>query len=161
RARRGATASCAGRRSSRDLTARVEAALGPVGTGPATLPAGPRDRRVRVADRVVPAVVQPVVRQAALADVRTAVLVAPGCERVRLPQLVALVPAELRRVGARRRLIAADPGDPRVEVEQRAVERPDLRDREVEVRLRLPEAFLDPAALESLDRGVVALLDLA
>ena len=72
-----------------------------------------------------------------------------------------VVPAELRRVGARRRLVAADPGDPAVEVEERPVERLDLRDREIEVGLRLPEPVLDRLAGEDLDRRVVARLDRA
>ena len=113
--------------------------------GPAALAADARDRRVRVADRRVALVVQRVVRQPALADVRPAVVVAPVGERVRLPQLVLRVPAELRRVGACRRLVAADAGDPRVEVEQRAVQRLELRDREIEVGVLLPELVLDRA----------------
>jgi hypothetical protein len=116
---------------------------------------------VRVADRLVAAVVQLVVRQAPLADVGPAVLVRPVGERVRLPELVRLVPAELRRVRARRRLVAADPGDPAVEVEERAVQRLELRLREVEVGLRVPEPVLDARALEPLDRRPVAALDLA
>ena len=70
-----------------------------------------------------------------------------------------VVPAELRRVGARRRLVAADAGDPAVEVEERAVERLDLRLREVEVGVPLPEPVLDRLAGEHLDRRVVARLD--
>ena len=94
---------------------------------------------MRVADRRVAAVVQRVVGQPALADVRPAVVVAPVGERVRLPQLVRRVPAELRRVRARRRLVAADAGDPGVEAAERPDERLDLGDREVEVGLALPE----------------------
>src|SRR5579884_2603999 len=121
-------------------------------------PSGPRGRprlrRVRVADRRVAAVVERVVRQAALPDVPPAVVVAPVGERVRLPELVHLVPAELRRVRARRRL--------------RAAERLDLRDSEVEVGIALPEPLAVPrrellgrGALEHLDRRRVAALDLA
>ena len=47
------------------------------------------------------------------------------------------------------------------EIEERSVERLDLRDREVEVGLRLPQAVLDLRPLEHLDPGVVALLHLA
>jgi hypothetical protein len=59
--------------------------------------------------------VQLVDRQLALADVGPDTLVVPVGERVRLPELVPFVPAELRRAGARRRLVAAHAGDPRVE----------------------------------------------
>ena len=114
---------------------------------------------MRVADRLVALVVQRVVGQPALADVRPAVLVAPVGERIRLPELVLLVPAELRRLRAQRRLVAADPRDPAVEVEQCAVERLDLRDREIEIGVRLPEAVLDRVRGERLDLGVVAALD--
>ena len=121
-----------------------------------------------VADRLVAAVVQRVVRQPPLTDVRPAVVAAPVGERIRLPQLVRLVPAELRRVRARRRLIAADAGDPAVEAAQRPDERLDLGEREVEVRLALPELLpvgrgeLGGARpLEHLHLRVVAPLDLA
>ena len=113
----------------------MQAALGAVAVGPAALAAGARQRGVRVADRGVAAIVQRVVGQPALADVRPAVVVAPVGERVRLPELVRGVPAELRRVRARRRLVAADAGDPGVEAAERADERLDLGDREVEVGL--------------------------
>ena len=115
---------------------------------------------MRVADRGVALVVQRVVGQAALLDEGPAVVVAPVGERIRLPELVLLVPAELRRAGARRGLVAADAGDPAVEIEEGTVERLDLCDREVQVGLRLPELVLDGAALERLDLRVVALLDL-
>src|SRR5881398_1931496 len=138
---------------------RMEAALGPAGAGPATLTARAGNRRVAVADRVVTAVVQRVVGQIALLDVRPAVVVAPVGQRVRLPELVRLVPAELRRGCARRRLVAADAGDPGIEIEKRAVQRLELRDREVQVGLGLPEPVLDRTTLEPLDRGVVSPLD--
>ena len=120
-----------------------------------------RLRGVRVADRLVAAVVERVVRQPALADVGPAVVFGPVGERVRLPELVAGVPAELRRVRANRRLVAADPGDPAVEIEQRPVEGLDLRDREVEVGIRVPEAVLNRRAGEDLDLRPVTPLDLA
>jgi hypothetical protein len=105
--------------------------------------------------------VELVVRERALLDVGPAVLAAPVGERVRLPELVLLVPAELRSVGARGRLVAADARDPGVEVEQRAVERLELRDCEVQVGILLPEPVLDRLAGEDLDLRVVAALDLA
>src|ERR1700759_406799 len=112
-----------------------------------------------VADRRVALVVQRVVRERALPDVGPAILVAPVGERVRLPQLVLLVPRELRRVRPGRRLVAPHTGDPRVEVEERARQRLALRDREIEIRLRLPETVLDRRALEHLALRVVAPLD--
>ena len=128
----------------------------------------PGSGRVGVADRRVAAVVQRVVGQPALADVGPAVLVAPVGERVRLPQLVRLVPAELRRVRAGRRLVAADAGDPAVEAAERPDERLDLGDRQVEVGLALPELLpvgrgelLGARPLEHLDLRVVSPLDLA
>ena len=121
-----------------------------------------------VADRRVAAVVQRVVGEPAFPDVRPAVVVAPVGERVRLPQLVRGVPAELRRVRACRRLVAADAGDPAVELSERADQRLDLGDGEVEVGLALPELLavsrrqlLGARALEHLDLRVVPPLDLA
>src|SRR3954468_17534436 len=139
----------------------MDPAFGALGSRPAAFATLARLGRMRVADRVVALVMQLVVRQVALADVRPAVVVRPVGERVRLPQLVLLVPAELRRIGAGRRLVAADPRDPAVEVEQSAVERLELRDREVEIGIRLPERILDRRPLEGLDPGAVAALDLA
>src|SRR4029078_3688344 len=60
-----------------------------------------------------------------------------------------------------RRLVAADAGDPRVEIEQRAVERLDLGNGEGEMGVRLPEPVLDRSAFEPLDGRAVATLDLA
>src|SRR5215467_1382569 len=120
----------------------MDPALGALRPGPAPLAALAGEGRMRVADRLIAAVVQRVVRQTALADIGPALLVRPVGERVRLPQLVLLVPAQLRRVRARRGLVAADAGDPGVEVEQRTVERLELGDREIEVGIRLPEAVL-------------------
>src|SRR5207342_3206933 len=117
----------------------VQPALGPVAVGPAALAAGARERRVRVADRRVALVVQRVHGEVALTDVGPDACVVPVGERVRLPQLVRGVPTELRRVRASLRLLAADAGDPAVEVSERADERLDLGDREVEVGLGLPE----------------------
>ena len=146
----------------------MEAALGAARAGPAAVAAGAGARRVGVADRLVAAVVQRVVGQPALADVGPAVVVAPVGERVRLPQLVRRVPAELRRVRARRRLVAADAGDPGVEVAERPDQRLDLGDGEVEVGLALPELLpvgrgerLGARPLEHLHLRLVPLLDLA
>src|SRR5882757_9044937 len=116
----------------------MEAALSSARVGPAALASGTRDGRVCVADRCVAVVVQRVVGQPALADVRPAVVVAPVSEWVCLPQLMCRVPAELRRVRARGRLVAADAGDPGVEAAERPDQGLDLGDREVEAGLALP-----------------------
>src|SRR4051812_49380962 len=138
---------------------RVQPAFGPLRAGPAPFAALAWLRGVRVADRLVTLVMQLVVRQGAVADVRPAVVVAPVGERVGLPELVLLVPAELRGIGTQRRLVAADAGDPGVEIEQRAVERLDLGDREVEIGIRLPEPVLDRFARKRLDLRLVAGFD--
>src|SRR5204863_6098178 len=121
----------------------VDPSLRLVGAHPTPLAAFSGASRVRVADRVVAAVVQRVVWQPARADVLPAALVAPVGERAHLPELVLLVPTELGCFGPRRRLVAADAGDPGVELAERPHERCDLRDGEIEVGLRLPELVLD------------------
>src|SRR5581483_5464350 len=85
-----------------------------------------------------------------------------------LPELVRSVPPELRRARARRRLVAADAGDPAVETGERSIERLDLGDREVQVGVRLPQVLpvlrrqlVGARPFEDLDRRLVALLDLA
>src|SRR3954471_22794029 len=138
----------------------MDAALGLVGADPTSFAAFSGAGRVRVADRVVAAVVQRVVGQPARADVLPAALLAPVGERARLPELVLLVPTELRCVGPRRGLVAAGAGAPGVEPAECAYERCDLRDREIEVGLRLPELVLDGRALEHLDGRPVTPLDL-
>src|SRR5919202_4175027 len=65
-------------------------------------------------DRPVAALVQRVVRNLVHLDVGPHALLVPVCERVELPDAVALRPLELRRRRAARRLVAANPGDPRV-----------------------------------------------
>src|SRR5258705_4507777 len=117
----------------------MDAALRLIRAGPAPRAAFARLRGMLVADRAVAPVVQRVVREPARADVVPTHCVRPIRERIRLPQLVLLVPADLRCVRARRRLVAADAGDPRVEAAERCDERRDLRDREVEVGLALPD----------------------
>src|SRR5262249_45704756 len=117
----------------------VQAALGLGLPGPPALAARAGQRAVRTADRRVAVVVQLVVRQLALVDIVPAALVVPVGERVRLPQLVRLVPADLGRVGARRRLVATQAGDPRVEIGERTGERLDLAKRAAERRIALPE----------------------
>src|SRR5262249_20297618 len=117
----------------------METAFGLGRAGPAALAARARERAMRAPDGGVAAVVELVVGQVMLVDVVPAALVVPVGERRRLPELVRLVPADLRRVRARRRLVAADARDPRVEPAEGAVERLHLPDRAAEVGLALPE----------------------
>ncbi len=78
-------------------------------------------------------------------------LVRPVRERVRLPELVLLVPAELGRVRPRRRLVAANAGDPAVEPGERAVQRLDLRGSSSRGRASSPRAR--PVHRPAAERG--------
>src|SRR5947209_4027105 len=57
-----------------------------------------------------------------LEDVAPHVLLRPVSDRVDLPDPPPLVALELRRADARHRLLAADSGDPRVDIRQRSLE---------------------------------------
>src|SRR4051794_32868459 len=120
-ARRAETSAGARTRFSSD----VQAALGLVAARPAALAAVAGQRARRAADRRVARVVQPGVRQVALADALPAVVLGPVCERVVLPDPAALVPLDLLRAGARVRLLAPHAGDPRVDAAERVLERGD------------------------------------
>src|SRR3954451_62624 len=63
------------------LAREVQAALDLVGAGPATVAPAAGHRAVRAADRVVPAIVQRVVRDVVRCDVAPDVLLAPVGER--------------------------------------------------------------------------------
>src|ERR1700748_1920638 len=104
----------------------VQAALGLRQPGPAALAAGAGRRARRAPDRVVALVVQRVVGQVALGDPLTHVLLRPIDERVVLPDPALVVELDRLGVRARRRLLAADAGDPGVRAGQRALERGDL-----------------------------------
>src|SRR4051794_30544729 len=106
---------------------------------PAAVAAGTRPGAVGAADRGIAPVVKLVVGKAALAEVIPATPVVPVCERVRLPELVRLVPADLGRIRTRRGLVAPEAGDPGVEAAECAAERLDLADRTAEIGLALPE----------------------
>src|SRR4051794_36117839 len=107
----------------------VDPALDLVGAGPAPLTAGAGEGAGCTADRVVALVVQGVVGQVVLRDVVPDVLVRPLHERVELPDAALLVALDVLRVRARRRLLAPDPRDPRVDVRaERLLERGDLLD---------------------------------
>ena len=82
----------------------------------------------RAADRRVAAVVERVVRDVALADVVPDLLLRPLGERVELDdRAVVVVDLDLADVGARRPLVAAQAGDPRVERRQVLRQRLTLR----------------------------------
>src|SRR5919199_4264031 len=107
----------------------VDAALKLLRAGPAAralvLAGADRPCAGDAADRRVAAVVQRVVRDLVDVDVGVDALGLPVDERLDLPDAVALRPLDLLRVRARRALLAADAGDPRVEVGERALERLD------------------------------------
>src|SRR5688572_24184258 len=146
----------------------VQPALRLAGAEPTAFSSGARRGAVGAADRSVSALVERVDGEVALPDVRPDVVVRPVCERACLPELVTVVPAELRRPGAARRLVAADAGDPPFEPGERGAEGADLADRAAEVRVPLPEPVAvrrglapEGRALENLDPDPVASLDLA
>src|SRR5439155_16924652 len=121
----------------------VDAALELVAPGPApralVLARLDGTRARDAADRRVARVVQRVVRNLVDVDVRLDALRVPVDERLHLPDAVALRPLDLLRVRARRRLLPADAGDPRVEAVERTLERLDLADVAAAVRLGLPQ----------------------
>src|SRR5919198_1443229 len=121
----------------------VYPALELVGAGPAAgallLARCDRTRARNAADRAVARVVQRVVRNLIDGDVGPDALLAPVGERVHLPDAVALRPLELRCGCSARRLVSADPGDPRVVRRERALERLDLADVAAAVGVALPE----------------------
>src|SRR5207237_6506603 len=100
----------------------VDAALGLVLSGPAAVTAFAGLRAGRAPDRGIAAVVERVVGKVVAVDVAPDVLLAPVDEGVDLPDPALRVPLELRRSGARRRLLATDPRAPGVDVLQRALE---------------------------------------
>ena len=121
----------------------VDPALGLFETRPA---AGARraarpDRlgAVGAADRGVALIVQRVVREVVLMDVVPDVALGPVRERVQLPEPEALVPAELRGLGATAGVLAADAGDPAVDGRERPAHRLDLAHAAAGVGVALPE----------------------
>src|SRR4051794_41073126 len=118
------------------ISGDVQPALGLVGPGPSPLAAVPRQGARRAADRLVAAVVQLVVGQVALVDAPEEILLGPVDQRVVLPDPAALVELDVLGVGARRPLLAADAGDPRVGAVERALERCDLGPAAAVVRAR-------------------------
>src|ERR1044072_3549812 len=80
------------------------------------------------ADRPVAGLVQRVERNFIDSDVGPDALLVPVGEGVQLPDLVLLRPLDLRRVGAARRLVAADAGRPRAVGLERLQQRLHLAD---------------------------------
>src|SRR3954469_541688 len=117
---------CRDRRGRRADPSDVQPALRLVGPRPAPRATVAGQRARRAADRRVALVVERVVGQVALVDAPPEVLLGPAHEGVVLPHRALLVPLDRLRVRPGRRLLAADPGDPRVGARERALERGDL-----------------------------------
>src|SRR5918995_4456696 len=121
----------------------VDAALELPGAAPTSgalvLAYGDGPRAMNAPDRRIAAVVQRVVRNFVHGQVRVDALRVPVDERLDLPDAVALGPLDLLRVRARRRLLAANAGDPRVVAREGALEGLDLPDAAAPVGVGLPE----------------------
>ena len=121
----------------------VDPALELVRAGPAARPLllVRRDRpgAGNAADRAVARLVERVVGNLVHLDVGPDALLVPVGERVHLPDAVPLRPLELRRLGAARRLVAADARDPGVVRLERREQRLDLADVTAPVGVALPE----------------------
>src|SRR5918992_2549629 len=121
----------------------VDAALELVRARPASSPLLLVGRRRpgagHAADRAVASVVKRVERDLVDVDVEPDLALVPVGERVDLPDAVALGPLELRGLRAAGRLVAPDPGDPRVVGLQRLEQRLDLADVAAAVGIALPE----------------------
>src|SRR6266404_2483281 len=121
----------------------VNPALDLVRVGPApralVLLTAHRPRTRDAPDGRVARVVERVVRDLVHEDVRVDALRVPVDERLDLPHVVALAELDALRVLAREALLAADAGDPRVVVLQRALERLHLAHVAAAVGVRLPQ----------------------
>src|ERR1700751_3157826 len=131
----------------------VDPALDFVGAGPPSLASRSWLGARRAADRGVAKVMQRVVGKVVLVDVSPQVLLRPVGQRVDLPDAPALVPLELGRVRARRRLLTADPRDPRLNSLERPFERIHLG--HAAAVLSRPRCIW-VAAIEDLDVGAEA-----
>src|SRR5436309_7397852 len=118
-------------------------ALELVGTGPSArallFVLGDRPGAGNAADRAVTRLVERVVGNLVDGDVRPDALLVPVRERVHLPDAVALRPLDLRGLGAARRLVAPDAGDPGVVRLERLQQRLDLADVAAAVGIALPQ----------------------
>src|SRR5438132_3631710 len=149
----------------------VDAALELAGAGPASgalvLPRSDGTGAGDAADRRIAAIVQRVVRNLVDVDIGLDALGVPVDERLDLPDAVALRPLHPLGSGAGRALLAADSGDPRVVLGQRALEWLDLAKVAAAVGVGLPQAVwrvdraerlqLEPVPLDEAVARVVAL----
>src|SRR3954447_5585483 len=123
--------------------ALVDPALGLCGARPAAVAqvAARPDRlgAVGATDRRVAAIVERVVREVVLTDVVPDVSLGPVRKRVQLPEVEALVPAELRRLGTGAGVCPADAGDPAVYGRESAPHRLDLADATAGVGVAVPQ----------------------
>src|SRR6266511_5542332 len=163
-----------------DRGVQMDAALELVGAGPAAcallLVGRRRPRAGDAPDRPVAHLVQRVVRNLVDGDVRPDALLVPVGEWMQLPDAVTLRPLHLRRLGARRRLVAPDTGDPAVVRRERLEQRLDLADVAAAVGIALPEVRtfepmlvgnadhvrpdqLEPVALDEAVARLVGLLE--
>src|SRR5262245_18878883 len=121
----------------------MDPALELVGAGPAArallFVLGDRPGAGDAADRAVARLVQRVEGNLVHLDVGPDALLVPVRERVHLPDAVALRPLQLRRLGAARRLVAADARDPGAVGLERRQQRLDLADLAAAIRVALPE----------------------
>src|SRR5206468_9028301 len=121
----------------------MDSALELVRTGPPArallFVLGDRPGAWNAADRAVTRLVEGIVGNLVDRDVRPDALLIPIRERVHLPDAVALGPLELRRLGAARRLVAADTGDQGVVRLARGQQRLDLADVTTAIGVALPE----------------------
>src|SRR5919108_3962125 len=102
-----------------DVDAALELAAPGPPAGALVLAHADRPRARDATDRRVTGIVQRVVRNLVHVDVRLDALGVPVDERLHLPDAVALRPLDLLRARARRRLLAANARDPRVEAGER------------------------------------------
>src|SRR5262249_19684888 len=139
----------------------VDAALELVRAGPAAgalvLAGGDRARARNAADRRVAPVVQRVVRNLVHVDVRLHALRVRVADGLPLPDAAARRPPDLPRTSARRRLLAADDGDPCGVRPERALERLDLADVATAVGLGPPQPVGRVDRPEGVKLEVVAL----
>src|SRR3954469_3078665 len=160
--------------------ALVDPALGLCGARPAAVAQvaarADRLRAVGAADRRIAAIVERVVREVVLTDVVPDVALGPVRERVQLPEVEPLVPAELRRFGTSAGVCPTDAGGPAVYGRKGLAHRLDLADAAAGIRVAVPQlravlglllvqgqvveaVELDPQLLGEAVAGLVALLE--
>src|SRR6266516_5973175 len=111
-----------------DVNATFELVRAGPAAGALLLVGGGRPGTGNAADRAIARLVQRVIRNLVDLDVGPDALLVPVGERMELPDAVALRPLQLRRGGAARGLVAADPGDPGVVRPERLEQGLDLAD---------------------------------